>query len=47
MLLQVLLKTVEIGVSAITIEYFFPADSAAGTQRQPRDAYWDNHRKLC
>ena len=40
-LLQALLETVEVGVTAITVEYSLLDNPDAGTQQQSLDAYWD------
>jgi hypothetical protein len=40
-LLQALLDTTEVGVTAITVEYSLRENAGAGIQNQSRDAYWD------
>jgi hypothetical protein len=43
--LQFLLKTREVGVDAITINYSLRDNPAAGTQSRPSDAYWDREQQ--
>ncbi len=40
-LLQALLETSEVGVTAITVAYSLRDNTGAGIQNQSRDAYWD------
>jgi hypothetical protein len=40
-LLQALLDTTEVGVTAITVDYVLRENAGAGVQNQSRDAYWD------
>jgi hypothetical protein len=42
--LQSLLKTKEVGVNAITVNYSLRDNPAAGTKPRHNDAYWDKHQ---